>query len=364
MSLAVFISPHGFGHAARACALIQVIAERREGLRFEIFTTVPKWFFEDSLEVPFTWHQLDTDVGLVQKSSLEVDLGATVERVGELVGSLESRAGFLARTLEGLSCRAVLADISPLGLAAAAAAGLPSVLVENFTWEWIYAAYFDREPRLRPLAASLGERFRRATLRLRARPVCPPAVADDLISQRVLEVPPICRLRRRTRGAVRRELGLDPARPLVLLTMGGVAWRYANLDRLGSRPDLNFAVLAGVAAAERRDNVLLLPDRSPVPVSDLVAGADVVVGKLGYSTVVEAWAAGTRYAFVRRPDFPESPVLEAFVRETLPAVEIPVSELERGEWLGALDALLARPRASARAADGAERAAEAILRLS
>jgi len=258
----------------------------------------------------------------------------------------------------------VLADISPLGLAAAEAAGLPSVLVESFTWGWMYAAYFAREPRLRPLAAALAERFARATLRLRARPVCPPAWDDPVASQRVLEVPPIARARTRSRETVRRDLGLDPARPLVLLTMGGVSWRFAALERLGDRPHLDFVVLAGVPAIERRANVLLLPDRSPIPGCDLVGSADAVVGKLGYSTVVEAWSAGTAYAFVRREVFPESPVLEAFVRATLPAVEIPLGDLERGEWPSAVEALLERPRAEPRAADGAGQVAEAILRLS
>ncbi len=46
-SLAYFISPHGFGHAARACAVMSAILERMPGVRFEIFTEVPRWFFVD-----------------------------------------------------------------------------------------------------------------------------------------------------------------------------------------------------------------------------------------------------------------------------------------------------------------------------
>ena len=37
--------------------------------------------------------------------------------------------------------RLVIADAPPLGCAAAAAAGIPSVVVSNFTWDWIYQAY-------------------------------------------------------------------------------------------------------------------------------------------------------------------------------------------------------------------------------
>jgi hypothetical protein len=362
--VALFISPHGFGHAARAAAVIAGLAHRRPELRFELFTTVPNWFFEDSLggRVAFTWHELATDVGLVQATSVEEDLPATVERVERLVASLDERARRVASTLRELSCRLVVADISPLGLAAAEVAGLPSVLVENFTWDWIYAAYFDREPRLRPLAAALGELFHRASLRIRAEPVCPMPPGGTGTSQEVVVAPPVCRQPTLSREEVRAALGLERERPLILLTMGGMGWQYASLERLEAFSNVDFALLAGVPAMERRGNLLLLPDRPPMPVPNLIAAADVVVGKLGYSTVAEAWSAGARYAFVPRAVFPESPVLESFVRRELPSMEVSVEELERGTWLASLDALLERPRAETRSSAGADLAAEAIAR--
>ena len=48
----------------------------------------------------------------------------------------------------------VVADAPPLGCAAAAAAGIPSVVVSNFTWDWIYEEYRDElsaAPHLFPL---------------------------------------------------------------------------------------------------------------------------------------------------------------------------------------------------------------------
>lgn len=365
MRIAVFVSPHGFGHAARSAALLEALARRRPELRFEIFTSVPRWFFADSLggRAAFTWHELATDVGLAQRTSVEENLPATVERVGRLVGSLEEQATGIATTLRKLDCRLLVADISPLGLAAAEAAGVPSVLIENFTWDWIYAAYFEREPRLRSLAAALSELFRRATLRIRTEPVCPLPAGGAGADQEVVAVPPVCRRPTRSREEVRHALGLEGDRPLVLLTMGGVAWRYASLDRLEAYGRADFALLAGVSATERRGNLLLLPDRPPLPVPDLIAAADVVVGKLGYSTVAEAWSAGTRYAFVPRPLFPESAVLEAFVRRELPWAEVSATELERGEWLDTLGSLLEVSRAERRSPAGADLAAEAIQRL-
>ena len=44
--IAYFISPHGFGHAARAAAVMQAISDTDAAVGFEIFTTVPSWFFQ------------------------------------------------------------------------------------------------------------------------------------------------------------------------------------------------------------------------------------------------------------------------------------------------------------------------------
>ncbi len=51
--IAYFISPHGFGHAARAAAVMEATYEMDPAIRFEIFTQVPRWFFHDSLSGNF-----------------------------------------------------------------------------------------------------------------------------------------------------------------------------------------------------------------------------------------------------------------------------------------------------------------------
>ena len=64
-SIAYFISPHGYGHAARACAVMAAMHELNPSIRFEIFTTIPQWFFDQSIPGTFTYHNLLTDIGLV-----------------------------------------------------------------------------------------------------------------------------------------------------------------------------------------------------------------------------------------------------------------------------------------------------------
>ena len=62
-AVAYFVSAHGFGHAARASAVMAALRRRSPDVALHVFTTVPRWFFDDSLRGVFTYHPLRTDVG-------------------------------------------------------------------------------------------------------------------------------------------------------------------------------------------------------------------------------------------------------------------------------------------------------------
>ena len=145
--IAYFISPHGFGHATRAAAVMAAIQTLSPGAHFEIFTRAPEWLFQASLPGSFTYQSLMSDIGLVQRSPLQEDLPATLERLEAFLPFDQALVKDLSAQVQELACRLIVCDIAPLGIAVAAQAGLPSVLVENFTWDWIYAGYLDSEPR-------------------------------------------------------------------------------------------------------------------------------------------------------------------------------------------------------------------------
>ena len=158
-AIAAFISSHGFGHAARASAILTALHEKRPDIRVEIFTGAPRWFFQASLAFPFGYHPTVSDIGLVQNAPLTEDLPATVERLGQFIPFPAMQLNSLAYALQRLDCRIALCDISPVGIAAAKTAGIPSVLVENFTWDWIYKGYLPAEPGLKPFLAPMREVF-------------------------------------------------------------------------------------------------------------------------------------------------------------------------------------------------------------
>ena len=353
--LTYVVTPHGFGHAARAAAVMQALQRRCPRLGLQVVTAVPEAFFRHSLERPFVYRELRTDVGMIQRTPIREDPAATVAELGRFYPLAEERVADLADDLVRWEADLVLCDIAPLGIAAAARAGVPSLLVENFTWDWIYEGYLDEEPGFGRFLEPLRELFDAADHRLQTEPISMPRDG-------VPAVPPVSRARRDP-GAVRGALGIPDDRRLVILSMGGHDAEFPWLDELARFDDVAFVVPGGAGPRRWRDNVLLLPTHGGVYHPDLTAAADALVGKMGYSTVAEVYDAGTPFGCVARPYFRESRVLAAFAQHRMPGIQIDMVEFEQGDWLDRLPKLLDCPRVERPGPKGAELAARFVLEL-
>jgi UDP:flavonoid glycosyltransferase YjiC (YdhE family) len=340
------ISGHGFGHATRAIAVMQALS-RRVAVALTIVTDAPAWLFAESLRVPFDLHAEAVDVGLVQHSALVEDLPATLQALAAFSSQAEERVARIAGHLAG--CHLVLCDIAPWGIAAAHQAGIHSVLIENFTWDWIYEGYAARWPQLRPHIDVLRTLFCRADYHIQTRPVCAPTACD-------LVVDPVARAPERPEQ-IRQRLYLEPGQKVVLLTMGGLGVETVSLQPLLQRPDLVFVLPGRSRENEFTGNLRFLGREAAWYHPDLVAAADLVVGKLGYSTVAEAYQAKTPFAYVARRDFRESASLAAFVDDLLSSWKIPQEFLSNGRWLEALPPFPAEQSRIPRTMNGADQVA-------
>jgi hypothetical protein len=355
-AIAYFVSAHGLGHAARAAAVMAAVHHSAPAVRFEIFTTAPHWFFDDCLTGPFACHRLATDVGLIQKSPLEENLPATIEALDAFYPLDEQRVGAVATSIKALGCRAVICDIAPMGIAVARHAGLPSVLVENFTWDWIYAGYAECAHRLKPHSDYLQGLFEAATYHVQAAPVCAPRDAD-------LTVAPIGRVPRLSADRTRRQLGMPADKQLVVFTLGGTGTSPGRLN-LDDLPEDVFVVVPGSSdRIQRTGRTLRLPTRSGIYHPDLIRAADVVIGKAGYSTLAEIYQADVPFGYISRALFREAPVLETFTRETLGAVKVPPAALHDGSWTTLLPALTALAPCGVRRDNGALPVAAFIVEI-
>jgi hypothetical protein len=227
------------------------------------------------------------------------DLEKTLENLERFIPFDPGKVEHLAREVAARGCRMAICDIAPLGIAVARRAGIPSILIENFTWDWIYSAYAGRDHRFASIARYLRERFREADIHIQTDPLCRRSPRADIV------VPPISRPVRTPPGDMRRALGVPDGAPLVLITMGGFQTEYAFWDALGRHRDIWFVVPGG--AGTRRDatpHIIPLAQDSLLFHPDLVNCCDVVAAKASYSTVAEACQAGAGYACVLRARVP------------------------------------------------------------
>jgi hypothetical protein len=361
--IAYFISPHGYGHAARASAVMAAIHELAPEVRFEIFTQVPRWFFQDSLWKPFGYHPLLTDIGLAQKTALIEDLPETLRRLESFLPLDASLIRDVARQVSQLQCQLAVCDIAPMGIAIAREARIPSVLVENFTWDWIYAGYMEYAPRLRRYLTYLSELFDAADYHVQTEPAHRHRKADLITA-------PVSRKIRTSSQHIRQQLGIPDQAKVVMITMGGIPWQYTFLEQLASQTGIYFII----PGADERTQVshhspsgtaslVLSPHHSDYFHPDLVNASDAVIGKAGYSTVAEVYYAGVPFGYIARPRFRESQVLSAFIEHEMNGLAIAETQFDDGRWLSSVGDLLALARVHRSGSYGADQVAHFVCDL-
>ncbi len=357
MKIAWFVSPHGFGHAARSSAVMAAIQRIQPDLEFEIFSRVPEWFFQEALEGPFHYHEWLTDIGLVQKTALEEDIPATLQRLDAFLPFEGRDFDDLTSRVKALDSGLIVSDIAPLGIAMGNRIGVPTVLIENFTWDWIYEGILSQAPGFGRHISYLRSIFQSASFHIQTEPVCDPSLYASL------RTAPVSRCPRSESEDVRRRLEIPISAQMILITLGGVNTRLPFFQSLPDRDDLFFVIPGGSDSVERQGNRILLPHHSNFYHPDLVHACDAIVGKAGYSTIAEAYWAGIPFAYLSRPQFREAQVLANFIEEEMSGFEICEAEMEETGWLDRLLGLASEPRQLRSDPDGAEAAAGFIVEI-
>lgn len=351
---AYFVTPHGFGHASRASAVMAAIHTILPQVRFEIFTSCPEWIFHDSIKAPFGYHHMKTDIGFVQTSPLVEDVQATCSALDQWLPFDDALVNDLSTQLTTLNCRIVICDISALGIVSACKASLPNVLIESFTWDWIYKSYAEETPELATAASIFGEMYQKVDLRIQTEPLC--KRIDNLP-----KVNPIYRWPKTDRQKTRDLLGIPSTEKMVLVSMGGVPDRFEFLDSLPEYLDLSIVIPGADGMHTSHPKIKLLPTFSKFYHPDLLNAADVLIGKAGYSIIAEASHSGIPYGYILRPHFPETVYLERFIMENMQGLPIPSADHITGRWIKKLPTLLEMAPKRSSVENGAFQSAQLLL---
>jgi L-arabinokinase len=344
-SVFFYISGHGFGHASRQIEIINALGALAPGLDIVVRTSAPRWLFDRTARVPVTLLAGECDTGVEQIDSLRLNERATIERAAAFHRTLEERSRQERALLAARDARLVVSDAPALGCAAAAAAGLPSVVVTNFTWDWIYQGYPEELASAPDLVPTIQAAYRRADAAWRL-----PMHGGFASFETIVDVPFVARHAGNARATVRETLALPRDRMLVLASFGGYGVGGLDVTRLDCLD--RYAVVL-----THRD----VSDRLPVSLDrvyqvsegdlygagfryeDLVAACDVVATKPGYGIIAECIANDTAILYTSRGRFVEYDVLVSAMPRYLRCGFIDHERLFAGQWADALHAVFSAP---------------------
>lgn len=365
-----YVSGHGFGHASRVIEVINALQAKAPRVTVHVRTSAARWLFDLTVRGRITLDHATTDVGVVQLDSLTPDLEATLDRAAAFHAGADRWADAEARRLLAVKASLVVADLPPLALVAADRAGVPSVGLSNFTWDWIYEDYARRLG----VASALPDAIRRAHARAREAWRLPMHGGFEGFA-RVIDVPLVARRATRPAAETREALGLPAGRPIVLVSFGGYGLEGLALDDVVATGRWTIVTAGGTAGAGSGDarpaascgDRLHRVDEAGLYAAgfryeDLVAASDVVVTKPGYGIVSECIANETAIVYTSRGPFAEYDVLVAQMPRWLRCAYVDQTDLRAGRWHGALDQALSAPSPPERPpTDGAAVLADRIL---
>lgn len=334
--VAFYITGHGFGHATRMAAVASALARQVPGIRLSVISTAPEWLFRLNLPCEFRLRPRALDIGVIQLDSIRLDPAATLAAYARLLerqpAAIQEEAEILRRDRVDL----VVADIPPAAFLVAQRAGLPAIGISNFSWDWIYADYARALPEYAPIVEQVRQAYGRADLFLRL-PFHGPCDAFRVVR----DISMVARRARRTKEEVRRRLGLDGSRQVVLLSFGGFDIQGIDFYRVEALDEYCFLTTQATSRPFRNVRVATLDG---LKYEDLVAQADAVITKPGYGIVSDCLANRTPVLYTARGEFAEYAPLVLGLHRFGVAEFIENQDLLAGNWRDGLHTLLTRPQ--------------------
>ena len=238
------------------------------------------------------------DVTMAMHGPSTVDVAATAARYRDLHADWDGHVAREAARLAALKPALLVANIPYLSLAAAHRAGIPAIALCSINWFDMYGTYCGGEPEAPAVLSAMEDAYRRAAVFLQPAPHMP---MTNLPNRHAIG--PIGRIGHNRREEIFRTLGIAPDKRLVLATLGGIA-----VDKPLALPAMaGVHWLAGNGTAAGRTDVSDF-GRLDMRFVDILASADAVLSKVGYSTFVEAACNGIGLVSAPREDWPETAV--------------------------------------------------------
>jgi hypothetical protein len=357
LSLAYYISAHGYGHGVRSCGIIRAINELYPQLNIQIVSTLPSTFLDNQFASCRNSIRAESfDIGMTQIDSIRVDVPSTLAKVRQLYSGRKERVKQEADFLKRQGIQLTVVDIPALPLEAAALAGIPRVAVGNFSWDWIYSEFVPQDSAWKPIVDVIREEYAKTDLLLRL-PFCDSMNAFPHIE----DIPLVASPGQSRRAEIAGLTQCDPAKKWILLSFTTLEWNDEALSKVERIREFEFFTVRPLEW--NRGNIHPL-DRKQMTFSDMFASMDAVISKPGFGILSDCIANRKPLIYADRSNFLEYQILIDAIRKYIRHVHIPASKLYLGDLRESLDRLWESPEPSETLPLGGDRiAANRIARF-
>lgn len=326
-TIAYFISDHGFGHASRSIAIIRSLLDCDLEISIEIHTSKPLSFIQRSFPrnkkaQRVAFHEQMNDFGFIgDKRTGNIDYQRTATEVSSWIKNWHTSYLFdTYRYCKAKNIDLIISDIAPQPFLLAKKLDLPSIAISNFTWLDIYQnSAFD----LGDLDI-LWKAYREASFGLLL-----PFNLENAVFCSAMETNLVSRPPTRTKQQMRELLSLDPDEQVIYLATG-FSLRNPFLQEWTDKSDSQF--ILGGQHEITHPNIKAVPFSDPEG-QDYIGCSDVVIIKLGYSSVSEAIRSNIPILGIDFPQTAETKQMKKVVEELGIGLCITSEEFFQGKWL-------------------------------
>ena len=333
------ISGHGYGHAAQIVPVLNALGRLVPNLKALLRTTVPAGFFEPRLAIPWELNPVQQDIGCIQKGPLSIDVAGTWAAHRALHAEWDKKIEAEADLIRQARPPLVLSDVSHLGIAAGATAGIPTIGLCSLSWDLVLDPFVDpAEPDHVTIIRQIREAYAEANCFLRVAP----GLAVTAFGT-IRDIGPIAEPAEPQTARLRQAVGAQASEKVVLVGFGGIALQSPPFEQMQSMNGFRFLFDGPVPNGLSRVSSL-----STVGLSfkHILASVDLVLTKPGYGTTVESVALGIPVVYVRRYNFADEQSLVDYLQRHGRGAELSLDDFHQGRWEPAIRRALAQSPAT------------------
>ncbi|MDH4186666.1 MAG: hypothetical protein OEV08_06695 [Nitrospira sp.] len=333
------ISGHGYGHAAQVVPVLNALGALVPTITAILRTTVPASFFRDRLTIPWIHQPVQQDIGCIQNGPLTIDIAKTWEAHIHFHDTWATRLANEITAMQEARPRLILADTPYLAVEAGSRAGIPTIVMANFTWDLVLQNFCESSSAAQQqLLQSIRRAYANADLALRITP----APAIHAFSNFV-DIGPIASPAEPKRNQLAAALNLVSGERTILIGFGGIPLTTLPLKQIEQLRPYRFLFDGPIPSEHSRIHSTM---SLPFSFKTLLASVDLIMTKPGYGTIVEAVALQQPVTYVRRYNFADEPPLVDYLHRFGRGIELSLDAFTQGRWEPALRQALALPAPS------------------